>query len=133
MGLKTDCSSWVRNGLITEADMYDRNWAYWSIYSQDILWSLYVGRECSLVPHKKERMFPVPYAGAYRGGAARVTTERSSWHADVAAGVGRRGSGRCGKKVSAALSLFVRNARRRTSLGGYQRSANEMHQMQPLP
>ena len=44
--------------------MYDRNWAYWSTYSQDILWSLYVGRECSLVPHKKERMFPVPYIGS---------------------------------------------------------------------
>ena len=44
--------------------MMDRNWAYWSIYSQDILWSLYVGRECSLVPHKKERMFPVPYIGS---------------------------------------------------------------------
>ncbi|KAI0705745.1 hypothetical protein C8T65DRAFT_652622 [Cerioporus squamosus] len=64
LGLKTDCSSWVKSGLITEADMYDRNWAYWSIYSQDILWSLYVGRECSLVPHKKERQFPVPYVGS---------------------------------------------------------------------
>ncbi|KAI0737804.1 hypothetical protein C8Q80DRAFT_1125251 [Daedaleopsis nitida] len=64
LGLKTDCSSWVKSGLITQADMLDRNWAYWTVYAQDILWSLYVGRECCIVPARKERPFSVPYVGS---------------------------------------------------------------------
>ena len=63
MGLKTDCSPWVKSGLITQADMWDRNWAYWTVFSQDVLWSLYVGRECCVAPPRKDQPFPVPYVG----------------------------------------------------------------------
>ena len=63
VGLKTDCSPWVKSGLITQEDMMDRNWSYWTIFTQDILWSLYVGRECCIIPARKERLFPVQYVG----------------------------------------------------------------------
>ena len=63
MGLKTDCSPWVKSGLITQEDMMDRNWSYWTIFTQDILWSLYVGRECCVIPQPKEAQFAVPYIG----------------------------------------------------------------------
>ncbi|KIM41300.1 hypothetical protein M413DRAFT_445331 [Hebeloma cylindrosporum] len=45
LGLNVDCSEWVRLGLIDEADKLDRNWANWTTFSQDICWSLYVGRD----------------------------------------------------------------------------------------
>ena len=41
--------------------MLDRNWAYWTIFSQDVVWSLYVGRDFCLIPSRKEHPFPVPY------------------------------------------------------------------------
>ncbi|KAM5530856.1 hypothetical protein V8D89_015474 [Ganoderma adspersum] len=63
LGLKTDCSPWVKSGLITQEDMSDRNWSYWTIFTQDILWSLYVGRECCIIPQPKEAQFSVPYIG----------------------------------------------------------------------
>ena len=44
--------------------MLDRNWGFWTIFSQDILWSLYVGRDCCVVPPKKDHLFPVPYIGS---------------------------------------------------------------------
>ena len=45
--------------------MLDRNWAYWTIFSQDVVWSLYVGRECCVTPpREKDRSFPVPFVGS---------------------------------------------------------------------
>ncbi|TBU44341.1 hypothetical protein BD309DRAFT_1080110 [Dichomitus squalens] len=64
LGLKIDCSPWVKQGLITQEDMLDRNWSYWTIFNQDILWSLYVGRECCVTPHPKDAQFPVPFVGS---------------------------------------------------------------------
>ena len=43
--------------------MLNRNWAYWTLYSQDILWSLYVGRECCMTTQEK-RPFAIPYVGS---------------------------------------------------------------------
>jgi len=34
VGLSVDCSEWVRLKLIDEADKLDRNWAYWTTFSQ---------------------------------------------------------------------------------------------------
>ncbi|KAF9078472.1 hypothetical protein BDP27DRAFT_1207043 [Rhodocollybia butyracea] len=45
LGLNVDCSSWVKSGLITTHDMYDRNWAYWTTFTQEVCWCLYVGRD----------------------------------------------------------------------------------------
>ncbi|OBZ70244.1 Nitrogen assimilation transcription factor nit-4 [Grifola frondosa] len=64
LGLSIDCSPWVKSGLITHADMLDRNWAYWATFSQDICWSLYVGRDCCVAPPKATRPIPVPFVGS---------------------------------------------------------------------
>ncbi|KAI8989905.1 hypothetical protein BD414DRAFT_460220 [Trametes punicea] len=64
LGLNIDCSPWVKSGLITHEDMLDRNWAYWATFSQDVLWSLYVGRECCVLPPRKDRQIPLPWVGS---------------------------------------------------------------------
>ncbi|KAF7296278.1 hypothetical protein HMN09_01097100 [Mycena chlorophos] len=47
LGLSTEATPWVRAGLISHADMVDRNWAYWTTFTQDVCWSLYAGRDLS--------------------------------------------------------------------------------------
>ncbi|EMD40262.1 hypothetical protein CERSUDRAFT_110868 [Gelatoporia subvermispora B] len=61
LGLGFDSSPWVNAGHITHADMIDRNWAYWVTFSQDICWSLYVGRDCCVSPPNEKRPIPVPF------------------------------------------------------------------------
>jgi hypothetical protein len=42
-------------------DMHDRNWAYWTTFSEDVCWSLYVGRDfCVPEPSDRHRI-PVPF------------------------------------------------------------------------
>ncbi|TFK48724.1 hypothetical protein OE88DRAFT_1663816 [Heliocybe sulcata] len=61
LGLCVDCSSWVKCGLLSEDDMLARNWAYWTTFSQDVCWSLHVGREfCMQQPTDRTRI-PVPF------------------------------------------------------------------------
>ncbi|KZT38249.1 hypothetical protein SISSUDRAFT_774606 [Sistotremastrum suecicum HHB10207 ss-3] len=48
LGLNINCSHWVKSGHITQSDMRDRYWGFWTTYSQDVWWSLYVGREFSI-------------------------------------------------------------------------------------
>ncbi|EDR10444.1 uncharacterized protein LACBIDRAFT_325474 [Laccaria bicolor S238N-H82] len=51
VGLGVDCSDWVKLGLIDETERLDRNWAHWTTFSQDVCWSLYVGRDfCVMSP-----------------------------------------------------------------------------------
>ncbi|KAF8152932.1 hypothetical protein B0H34DRAFT_677166 [Crassisporium funariophilum] len=45
LGLGVDCSEWVKLGLMEEPDRLDRHWANWTTFSQDVCWSLYVGRD----------------------------------------------------------------------------------------
>ncbi|CAK5284862.1 unnamed protein product [Mycena citricolor] len=59
LGLCMDAQPWVKAGRITAADMQDRGWAYWTTFTQDVCWSLYVGREFSL-PAPSETV-PVPF------------------------------------------------------------------------
>ncbi|KAJ3790104.1 fungal-specific transcription factor domain-containing protein [Lentinula aff. detonsa] len=61
LGLNVDCSAWVKSGLITTHDMYDRNWAYWTTFTQEICWCLYVGRDSNLLTSSEESSIPVPY------------------------------------------------------------------------
>ncbi|KAJ6616846.1 hypothetical protein B0H10DRAFT_2035936 [Mycena sp. CBHHK59/15] len=56
-----DSSAWVRSGLITHDDMLDRNWAYWTTFSQDICWSLYVGREFCVPSPSEQTTIPIPF------------------------------------------------------------------------
>ncbi|EPQ54782.1 hypothetical protein GLOTRDRAFT_77517, partial [Gloeophyllum trabeum ATCC 11539] len=61
LGLSIDCSPWVKCGVITDDDMLARNWAYWTTFSQDVCWSLHVGREfCVPEPSDKQKI-PVPF------------------------------------------------------------------------
>ena len=34
VGLSIDCSAWVKSGVINEHDMFDRNWAHWTTFTQ---------------------------------------------------------------------------------------------------
>jgi len=45
VGLNVDCSEWVKMGLMDEPDQLDRRWANWATFTQDVCWSLYVGRD----------------------------------------------------------------------------------------
>ncbi|KAF7440130.1 hypothetical protein PC9H_000474 [Pleurotus ostreatus] len=61
LGLGVDCSTWVEAGIISRDDRLDRNWGYWTTFSQDVCWSLYVGRDfCVPCPTNRENI-PVPY------------------------------------------------------------------------
>ncbi|KAJ7062681.1 hypothetical protein C8F01DRAFT_985817, partial [Mycena amicta] len=61
LGLSIDTSPWVRSGLITHADMVDRNWTYWITFTQDVCWSLYVGRDLGTsAPPSSDHLRPRP-------------------------------------------------------------------------
>ncbi|KAF9460391.1 hypothetical protein BDZ94DRAFT_1266118 [Collybia nuda] len=60
LGLSTDCSAWAQSGLISEHDMLDRNWAHWTTFTQDVCWSLYVGRDFC-VPGPDLKRIPIPF------------------------------------------------------------------------
>ncbi|KAG6861013.1 hypothetical protein C0995_004866 [Termitomyces sp. Mi166 len=65
LGLSIDCSAWVKSGLITENDMFDRNWAFWTIFTQDVCWSLYVGRDFSIPFYTTSlKRIPIPIVDA---------------------------------------------------------------------
>ncbi|KAJ3753538.1 hypothetical protein EV360DRAFT_53319 [Lentinula raphanica] len=64
LGLNVDCSAWVKSGLITTHDMHDRNWAYWTTFTQEMCWCLYVGRDFNLLTPTEEGSIPVPYVDA---------------------------------------------------------------------
>ncbi|KAJ7481446.1 hypothetical protein FB451DRAFT_128986 [Mycena latifolia] len=53
LGLEVDASAWVKSGLITNEERLARNWAHWSIFSTDLCWSLYVGREFCTPPRDR--------------------------------------------------------------------------------
>ncbi|KAJ7747455.1 hypothetical protein DFH07DRAFT_1062746 [Mycena maculata] len=61
LGLSIDSSAWVRAGLITHDDMLDRNWAYWTTFSNDVCWSLYVGRETCVPDPSQQSAIPIPF------------------------------------------------------------------------
>ncbi|KAG5653175.1 hypothetical protein H0H81_001892 [Sphagnurus paluster] len=65
LGLSIDCSAWVKSGLISEHDMFDRNWAHWTIFTQDVCWSLYVGRDFSIPAASVDsKRIPAPFVDA---------------------------------------------------------------------
>ncbi|KAJ7481470.1 fungal-specific transcription factor domain-containing protein, partial [Mycena latifolia] len=45
LGLGVDSQVWVKSGLITPDEMLARNWAHWTIFSLDVCWALYFGRD----------------------------------------------------------------------------------------
>ncbi|KAG2006997.1 nucleus protein [Coprinopsis cinerea AmutBmut pab1-1] len=63
LGLDVDCSEWVKLHLIEETDVLDRYWTFWTIFAQDVNWSLYVGRDfCVRAPTESDfKDMPVPF------------------------------------------------------------------------
>ncbi|KAH6903222.1 hypothetical protein BKA70DRAFT_603926 [Coprinopsis sp. MPI-PUGE-AT-0042] len=63
LGLDVDCSEWIKSGLIEESDVLDRYWTFWTIFAQDVNWSLYVGRDfCVRGPTESDfKDMPVPF------------------------------------------------------------------------
>lgn len=61
LGLNVDCSPWVKAGHITHDDMVDRNWAYWTLFGQDVCWSLYVGRDGCVPSPSDHQSLPFPF------------------------------------------------------------------------
>ncbi|KAJ7764606.1 fungal-specific transcription factor domain-containing protein [Mycena maculata] len=45
LGLGVDSKAWVKSGLMTQDEMIDRNWAYWSIFCLDVCWALFFSRD----------------------------------------------------------------------------------------
>ncbi|KAJ7130304.1 fungal-specific transcription factor domain-containing protein [Mycena epipterygia] len=60
LGLGVDCRIWVKSGLITHDEMVGRNCAYWSVFSMDVCWALYFGRDfCG--PAADRCTIPLPF------------------------------------------------------------------------
>ncbi|GAA5899523.1 hypothetical protein JCM8208_000581 [Rhodotorula glutinis] len=59
LGLGIDCSGLVRRGVLTEAIKTSRDRAMWSAFTQDKLWSSYVGRNPTLKRAELEVALPV--------------------------------------------------------------------------
>ncbi|KAF8208170.1 fungal-specific transcription factor domain-containing protein [Mycena galopus ATCC 62051] len=58
LGLGLDSTPWVKAGLIAHDEMIGRNWAHWTIFSLDVYWALYFGREFAGPPR---RSTPTPF------------------------------------------------------------------------
>ncbi|KAJ7337434.1 hypothetical protein DFH08DRAFT_1014449 [Mycena albidolilacea] len=63
LGLGVDATPWVRAGLISEDQRIARNWAHWNVFSLDVCWALYFGRDfCG--PPGPRRNIPMPFVDA---------------------------------------------------------------------
>ncbi|GAA5831344.1 hypothetical protein JCM5353_008564 [Sporobolomyces roseus] len=58
LGLGIDASGFVKNGILPEELRRTRDYAMWTAYIQDKLWSSYVGRNCTL--HLENLQTPAP-------------------------------------------------------------------------
>ncbi|KAJ3517066.1 hypothetical protein NLJ89_g732 [Agrocybe chaxingu] len=59
LGLNVDCADWVKLGLIEEPDRLDRHWTSWTTFTQDVCWSLYVGRDFCVAAPDSDLAMPV--------------------------------------------------------------------------
>ncbi|KAJ6463948.1 fungal-specific transcription factor domain-containing protein [Mycena sanguinolenta] len=60
LGLGVDAKPWVRAGLLSEDERVGRNRAHWAIFSLDVCWALYFGRDfCG--PPGPRRNIPMPF------------------------------------------------------------------------
>ncbi|KAF7366737.1 Zn(2)-C6 fungal-type domain-containing protein [Mycena sanguinolenta] len=69
LGMGVDSTPWVKSGLIAHDEMIGRNWAHWTIYSLDVCWALYFGREFVGPPR---RSTPMPFIDS--------EMDRQPWH-----------------------------------------------------
>ncbi|KAJ6463947.1 hypothetical protein C8R45DRAFT_1024684 [Mycena sanguinolenta] len=69
LGLGVDSTPWVKSGLIAHDEMIGRNWAHWTVFSLDVYWALYFGREFAGPPR---RSTPMPFVDS--------EMDRQPWH-----------------------------------------------------
>ncbi|KAJ7084057.1 hypothetical protein B0H15DRAFT_911499 [Mycena belliarum] len=60
LGLGVDSQLWVKAGLISPDEMLARNWAHWSMFSLDVCWALYFGRDF-IGPQLDRLTMPKPF------------------------------------------------------------------------
>ncbi|KAJ7253019.1 fungal-specific transcription factor domain-containing protein [Mycena haematopus] len=60
LGLGVDAKPWVRAGLLSEDERVGRNWAHWAIFSLDVCWALYFGRDFCGPPGPRPNI-PMPF------------------------------------------------------------------------
>ncbi|KAF7366740.1 Zn(2)-C6 fungal-type domain-containing protein [Mycena sanguinolenta] len=60
LGLGVDAKPWVRAGLLSEEERVGRNWGHWAIFSLDVCWSLYFGRDFCGPPGPRPNI-PMPF------------------------------------------------------------------------
>ncbi|KAJ6588295.1 fungal-specific transcription factor domain-containing protein [Mycena capillaripes] len=60
LGLGIDSTAWVKAGLINQDEMHGRNWAHWTLFSLDVCWAFYFGRDF-VGPPLLRRNIPLPY------------------------------------------------------------------------
>ncbi|KAJ7672552.1 fungal-specific transcription factor domain-containing protein [Mycena polygramma] len=70
LGLGVDPTAWVKAGLITNEEMIGRNRCYWTMFSLDVCWALYFGRD--FVGPPVERRPPLPFVD--------VEADQIPWH-----------------------------------------------------
>ncbi|GAA6010739.1 hypothetical protein JCM10207_005819 [Rhodosporidiobolus poonsookiae] len=61
IGLQVNSSSLVDRGILTEAELRQREDAFWTVYFQDKLVSLYVGRAPAISPDDFDVLLPSPH------------------------------------------------------------------------
>ncbi|TFY67876.1 hypothetical protein EVG20_g3777 [Dentipellis fragilis] len=64
LGLAVDCKPWVAKGLISEDNMNDRDWVYWTTFCQDTTLSLYVGRDFCVSSLSDRQQIHIPFVGS---------------------------------------------------------------------
>ncbi|KAF7343396.1 Zn(2)-C6 fungal-type domain-containing protein [Mycena venus] len=61
LGLGVDATPWVKAGLITRDEQAGRHWANWTIFTLNVCWALYFGRDLDFCgPSGLRRQFPMP-------------------------------------------------------------------------
>ncbi|KAJ6565451.1 hypothetical protein DFH09DRAFT_919459 [Mycena vulgaris] len=63
LGLEVDSSAWVKSGLIKQDELLGRNWAHWTIFSLDLCWTLYFGKDFCGPPVDRPAI-PLPFVDA---------------------------------------------------------------------
>ncbi|KAJ6588309.1 hypothetical protein B0H19DRAFT_203041 [Mycena capillaripes] len=60
LGLGIDATALLKTGLINQDEMHGRNWAHWTLFSLDVSWAFYFGREF-VGPPPLRRNIPLPH------------------------------------------------------------------------
>ncbi|KAJ7151398.1 hypothetical protein C8R43DRAFT_886920 [Mycena crocata] len=63
VGFGVDSKPWVKAGLLSQEEMVGRNWTYWNVFSMDVLWASYFGRDFCGPPSDRQTI-PMPFVSS---------------------------------------------------------------------